>query len=128
MTTICELCQLRWCSCSLMRKTHCLRDFQLRTCEVILSMPESEARAFADFRQELQWLYLYNNKLQDLPKGIGRQGSRRGQGWSGSSPCSHFLCCVVSRFQVSNSRNEKHALFKELRAQVPNPNPNRLTE
>ena len=31
-------------------KTFCPRDFRLRTCEVILSMPESEARAFAEAR------------------------------------------------------------------------------
>lgn len=31
--------------------------------------------AMASFRQELQWLYLYNNQLQDLPKGLARQGA-----------------------------------------------------
>ena len=29
--------------------------------------------AMASARQELQWLYLYNNQLQDLPKGLARQ-------------------------------------------------------
>ena len=48
--------------------------FPVKYSEVIPLMPDSEARAFADLRQELQWLYLYNNKLQDLPQGIGRQG------------------------------------------------------